>query len=100
MMSTTMGSGPATTSGPGASAGVSSAAVGSGIRRLRPVDGLFLRAEHLDRIQDHAAELAALTAGAGGSGVVHGFSLDLTGERLGSTAGLAFDPSGLALRSL
>ena len=87
-------------SGPAPSAqGVSSPAVASGIRRLRPVDGLFLRAEHLDQIQEHAADLGRLAAAAGGSGVVYGFTLDLDGERLGSTAGLAVDPAGRMLRS-
>lgn len=100
MATTTKGSGSPTATGPGPSAqGVSSPAVGSGSRRLRPVDGLFLRAEHLDQIQEHATALVQLTAGAVGSGVVHGFTLDLDGERLGSTAGLAVDPSGRALRS-
>ena len=31
--------------------------------------------------------------------MVHGYALDLGGETLGSSAGLAIDPSGLALRS-
>ncbi len=99
-MATTMkGKGSAAT-GPGRTPpGVFSPAVGSGIRRLHPVDGLFLRAEHLDQIQDHGAELARLASAAGGSGVVYGFTLDLGGETLGSSAGLAIDPSGLALRS-
>ncbi len=99
MATTATGSDSVTTATGGSTQGVSSSAVGSSLRRLNPVDGLFLRAEHLDQIQDHAAELVRLTAGAGGSGVVYGFTLDLDGERLGSSAGLAVDPAGELLRS-
>jgi hypothetical protein len=79
-----------------------SAAASSGLRRLHPADGLFLRAEHLDQIQTYARDLAHLGALAGGSGVGYGFTLDLDpGKQLvGAGAGLAIDPSGQVLRSL
>jgi len=94
------GSGVPSTTGT-TSRSVASPATSSGIRRLDPVDGLFLRAEHLQQIQDYAADLSRLDALAGGSGVVYGFTLDLDPEKqtVGATAGLAFDPSGGALRS-
>ncbi len=80
---------------------VESAAVSTGLRRLHPADGLFLRAEHLDQIQTYARELAQVGALAGGTGVAYGFALDLdpVQERVGAGAGLAIDPSGQALRS-
>jgi hypothetical protein len=78
---------------------VTSAAASMGIRRLNPADGLFLRAEHLDQIQTYAGELALLGACGGGSGVVYGYSLELSGDTATAGLGLAFDPSGRALRS-
>lgn len=78
----------------------------SGLRRLHPVDGLFLRAEHLDQIQQYAGELTRLSGLAGGSGTVYGFELDLeanekSGEvRLQATAGLAVSAEGRLLRSV
>jgi hypothetical protein len=81
---------------------VSSAAAASGIRRLEPVDGLFLRAEHLRQIEDYARDLSLANGIAGGPGVVYGYTLDLdpAGQIVGATPGLAIDPSGLPLRSL
>ena len=81
---------------------VDSATASTGLRRLHPADGLFLRAEHLDQIQTYARDLAQVGALAGGTGVVYGFTLDLDPdrERVGAGAGLAIDPSGQALRSL
>ncbi len=77
----------------------------SGLRRLNPVDGLFLRAEHLDQIQKYAEELSRLSTLAGGSGTVHGYELslwDVDGEsvRLRATPGLAVSEEGRLLRSL
>jgi len=79
-----------------------SASASSGLRRLHPADGLFLRAEHLDQIQTYARDLAHLDALAGGSGVVYGFTLDLDADKqlVGAGSGLAIDPSGQPLRSL
>ncbi len=78
---------------------VHSGAASTGIRRLNPADGLFLRAEHLDQIQAYAGELALLCASGGGSGVVYGYSLELRDDTLTAGLGLAFDPSGRALRN-
>jgi hypothetical protein len=94
--------------GSGESAGASdrqsvqSPAASSGIRRLDPVDGLFLRAEHLDQIQRYAAELMRTGTLTGGPGTVYGYTLDLdeANSVVGATSGLAVDPSGRLLRSL
>ena len=79
---------------------VTSVAVSSGIRRLDPADGLFLRAEHLDQMQRYAAELSRTGALAGGPGTVYGYRLELSGSSLRASAGLAIDASGRPLRSL
>ncbi|HEX8973540.1 hypothetical protein [Oryzihumus sp.] len=81
---------------------VSSAAAASGIRRLEPTDGLFLRAEHLRQIEDYARDLSLANGIGGGPGVVYGYTLDLdpAGQVVGATAGLAIDPSGRPLQSL
>lgn len=78
---------------------VLAAAADSGITRLNPSDGLFLRAEHLARMQDYARELALSVGLAGGSGVVYGYQTELSGSTLTVGAGLAIDPSGRPLRS-
>jgi hypothetical protein len=69
----------------------------SGIRRLKPADGLFLRAEHLDQMQTYARELALAGGIAGGTGVAYGYGLTLDGSDLYVTPGLAIDPSGAPL---
>lgn len=75
----------------------------SGLRRLSPADGLFLRAEHLDQIQDYAATLGRLSALTGGGGTVAGYDLELSsasGETsLVVSAGLAVSGRGRLLRS-
>ena len=71
----------------------------SGLRRLHPADGLFLRAEHLQQIQDYARELFRIGAMAAGTGVAYGFELSVDGSKLQVKPGLAFDPSGQPLRS-
>ena len=71
----------------------------SGLRRLHPADGLFLRAEHLQQIQDYARELFRTGALAAGTGVAYGFELSVNGSQLQVKPGLAFDPSGQPLRS-
>ena len=92
---------PKATAAEPASQTVASPAAATGLRRLHPADGLFLRAEHLDQIQSYASDLALLHGVAGGSGVVYGYRLDLNAgkEIVGATAGLAVDPSGRPLRS-
>ncbi|MCY0906015.1 hypothetical protein [Arthrobacter sp. H14-L1] len=69
------------------------------IIRLNPADGLFLRGEHLDAIQGYARELAHAVGTAAGSGVVHGFTVALDGDKLRVGPGLAIDPQGRPLRS-
>jgi hypothetical protein len=69
----------------------------SGIRRLNPADGLFLRAEHLDQMQTYARELALAGGISGGTGVAYGYGLTLDGSDLHVTPGLAIDPSGAPL---
>jgi hypothetical protein len=71
----------------------------SGIRRLNPADGLFLRAEHLDQMQMYARALALAGGIAGGTGVVYGYGLTLEGAAVHVTPGLAIDPSGAPLRT-
>ncbi len=65
--------------------------------RLHPYDGLFLRATHLETIQDHAASRQLRTAQAGGSGVVEGLAVALDGDHVHVGAGFAVDPSGRIL---
>jgi hypothetical protein len=84
---------------------VMSAPALSGLRRLNPVDGLFLRAEHLDQIQKYAEELGRLSSLAGGSGTIYGYELslwDVGGEslQLQASPGLAVSEEGRLLRSL
>lgn len=71
----------------------------SGITSLNPEDGLFLRAEHLRRMQDYARDLVAAVGMAAGSGVVHGYSVVLGADELQVGTGLAMDGSGRPLRS-
>jgi hypothetical protein len=80
---------------------VASPAAASGIRRFEPVDGLFLRAEHLRQIEDYARDLSLVNGLAGGAGVVYGYTLDLdpAPQIVGATPGLAVGPSGRPLRS-
>ncbi|WP_255768570.1 hypothetical protein [Pseudarthrobacter sulfonivorans] len=69
------------------------------ITRLNPVDGLFLRGEHLAVIQTYARQLAEAVGTVGGTGVVYGYSMVLDGKTLRVGPGLAIDPSGCPLRS-
>lgn len=66
-----------------------------------PSDGVFLRAEHLDQITDHARALGAALGRAGGSGVVYGYGvgLDSDGEALQIRPGLAINREGEPLQS-
>src|SRR5215472_14465640 len=71
----------------------------TGIRRLNPADGLFLRSEHLNQMQTYSRELALAVGIAGGTGVVYGFGLTLSGSMLSATPGLAIDAAGMPLRT-
>lgn len=77
---------------------VSATSTTSGIRRLNPADGLFLRAEHLDQMQTYARALTLAGGISGGAGVAYGYGLALDGSDLHITPGLAIDPSGAPLR--
>lgn len=80
-----------------------SAPVGGGINRLHAFDGLFLRAEHLTRIQDYAGSLAYAAGQAAGHGVVYGFDVSAAKVndqwRLEVGPGLAINPQGRPLKS-
>jgi hypothetical protein len=75
------------------------AVVGSEIIRLNPFDGLFLRASHLDQMEQYAADLVAAVGMAGGAGVVEGMGVTLDGDTLTIDPGLAVDDRGRPLRS-
>lgn len=69
--------------------------VGAGpIIRLNPTDGLFLKSEHLDQIQDYARALSSAVGLGAGTGVVYGYGLELSDSALTASAGLAINPSG------
>jgi hypothetical protein len=70
-----------------------------GIERLNAFDGLYLRAEHLNLIQDYARDLALAVGAAGGPGVVSGLEATLQDGALRIGPGLAVDPSGRPLRA-
>ncbi|KOU25679.1 hypothetical protein ADK52_11660 [Streptomyces sp. WM6372] len=89
---------PADPASPAPPAGPSATADG-GIDRLNPFDGLFLRAEHLSRIQDYARELALAVGAAGGPGVVEGYEVSVKDGTLRVGGGLAVSPEGRPLRS-
>ena len=95
------GNGPAAADADPSLESVSSPAAASGIRRFEPVDGLFLRAEHLKQIEDYARDLSLVNGLAGGPGVLYGYTLDHDPAKqvVGATPGLAVDPSGRPLRS-
>ena len=75
--------------------------VDGGIVRLNATDGLFLRAEHLTKMQDYSRELARCAGLAAGNGVVHGYGayLSADGQTLRVGPGLALDATGRPLRS-
>ncbi|WP_369777460.1 hypothetical protein [Streptomyces sp. R33] len=76
-----------------------SATADGGIDRLDAFDGLFLRAEHLGRMQDYARELALAVGAAGGPGVVEGYEVSVQDGTLRVGGGLAVSPEGRPLRS-
>ena len=90
---------PATGMAPGPGSDGRPDTAGGGIERLHAFDGLFLRAEHLNRIQDHTEAHARALGEAGGPGVVEGFTVVLEDGALHVGAGLAVTADGIALRS-
>jgi hypothetical protein len=87
------------TDGPSAASDGSAATAGGAIDRVNFFDGLFLRAEHLNHIQDYALALARAGGQAGGPGVVEGFDVSIEGGRLLVERGLAMSAGGRVLRS-
>ena len=73
--------------------------VGGGITRLNASDGLFLRAQHLNTMEDYSLALSRAVGIAAGTGVVYGYRVTLEGTTLKVTAGLAMGPDGQPLRS-
>jgi hypothetical protein len=78
----------------------SPAIAGGVFTRLNPADGLFLRAEHLDRMERYASDLVAAVGAGLGPGVVYGFTCSLSkkNDAVHATGGLAF-AAGQPLRS-
>lgn len=70
---------------------------GGDIERVNAFDGLFLRSEHLNRMQDYARDLAYAVGAAGGPGVVEGYVVARDGQSLTASPGLAIDPRGRPL---
>lgn len=81
-----------TTSQSNANAAPPSEDVSGGFTRLNPADGLFLRAEHLAKMQQYTSDLAAAVGAGVGPGVVYGFtcSLSKANNAVFVTGGLAF----------
>ena len=67
--------------------------------RLAAFDGLFLRAEHLNLMEDYAAALALAVGAASGPGVVYGFEVSLDGPVLSVSPGLAVMADGRPIRT-
>jgi hypothetical protein len=65
--------------------------------RLRAFDGLFLRAEHLNVMQDYTRDLTSALGRSGGGGVVEGYGLELQDNTLVAGPGLAVTPNGQPL---
>ncbi|MEU6863247.1 hypothetical protein ABZ924_08250 [Streptomyces sp. NPDC046876] len=91
--------GPASSAPAPAPAAPPSATADGGIDRLNAFDGLFLRAEHLTRIQDYARELALAVGAAAGPGVAEGYEVSVQAGTLRVGAGLAVSAAGRPLRS-
>jgi hypothetical protein len=80
--------------------------VGGVITGLNPVDGLFLKSEHLNRMQHYTSDLVAAVGAGLGPGVVYGFTCtllkdnekDKDKDKVQVTGGLAF-ADGRPLRS-
>ncbi len=71
----------------------------SELTRLNYFDGKFLKADDLQLEQSGHRQLVSLSNVAGGSGIVHGFDLQMSpcGAQLDLGAGLAIDPHGQVL---
>ena len=68
------------------------------LTRLNYFDGKFLRAADLQAEQEYHRQLQQMATRAGGSGVVHGFDLQLlAGDQVELGAGLAIDAQGRVL---
>ena len=68
------------------------------LTRLNYFDGKFLRAADLQSEQEYHRQLQQMATRAGGSGVVHGFDLQLlAGDQVELSAGLAIDAQGRVL---
>lgn len=68
------------------------------LTRLNYFDGKFLRAADLQAEQEYHRQLQQMATRAGGSGVVHGFDLQLlAGDQVELSAGLAIDARGRVL---
>lgn len=67
--------------------------------RLSAFDGLFLRSEHLNLMEDYSASLAGALGAASGPGVVHGFEVTLDWPLLTVSPGLAILADGRAVRA-
>ncbi|MFC8662296.1 hypothetical protein [Streptomyces sp. NPDC057199] len=93
------GNGNGQVSEPGPGSDGTEATAGGGVERIKAFDGLFLRAEHLNRIQDHARALAESVGEAGGPGAVEGFTVTVADGSLHVGAGHAVTTSGVPLRS-
>jgi hypothetical protein len=88
------------TGGPSAASDGTAATAGGDIDRLNVFNGLFLRAEHLNLIQDYALALARAVGQAGGPGVVEGFDVSIEdNDQLLVEPGLAISAAGRVLRS-
>jgi hypothetical protein len=91
---------PPVTGGPSAASDGTAATAGGDIDRLNVFDGLFLRAEHLNLIQDYALALTRAVGQAGGPGVVEGFDVSIEDNKeLLVEPGLAISAAGRVLRS-
>lgn len=87
------------TPGNAASVSVGGVSVRGPIVRLHAADGLFLRAEHLEAMQDYAYALSTAVGVAVGTGVVYGFEFGLQDDALIATEGLALTSTGQPLQS-
>lgn len=87
----TVTSGPAVHSAAGTPDRDEAATAGGAFTRLNPVDGLFLRGQHLDLMQGYTSALAAALGAGVGPGVVSGFKCTLSQGRdaVQVTGGLA-----------
>ena len=74
--------------------GISTFDQNTALTRLHYFDGKFLRADALTLEQNYHRTLVQLANIAGGWGVVHGLGINLNGDTLSLTPGLALTPAG------